>query len=93
MNHDLILQISNDPNIPDDIKNIVIRKITEKDKETVKEILKENQSLKSETESNAWKVSFVNGIIYAIIGLISLFALYFIFKFRKLIPGYPLFLP
>lgn len=85
---ELIESINKDPSISAEVKNKIISKIVENDKEIVTSIMQKNEDLKSNIERNSWKVNLVDAIKSAILWALSIITLAFVgyvaFKFRKL---------
>jgi uncharacterized protein YcfL len=84
---DLIESINKDSSISAEVKNKIISKIVENDKEIVTSIMQKNEDLKSNIERNSWKVNLVDTIKSAILWALSILTLafvgYMVFKFRK----------
>jgi hypothetical protein len=64
---DLIESINKDPSISAEVKNKIISKIVENDKEIVTSIMQKNEDLKANIERDSWKVNLVDTIKSAIL--------------------------
>ncbi len=86
---DLIESINKDPSISAEVKNKIISKIVENDKEIVTSIMQKNDDLEAKIQRDSWKVNLVDAIKSAILWALSIITLifvgYFLFKFRKLL--------
>jgi hypothetical protein len=87
-NQAVIQQIIKDESIPLETKNRLVQKLWEEDMKGINVVHKRNQALSKEAEKNAWKVSFVNTLIWIAISIFAGLLTYFFFRFRKLF-GFP----
>lgn len=84
-NQETIRGIISDPTIPLEAKNKIVEKLWMADMQGVQEVHKKNQKLFQELESNSWKISLVNTVIWTLAGIFLAFVIYLLFKFRRLL--------